>query len=311
MNSRLRLVSYWSNAMIVQGRTGIASVAIQLRILRKSLEEADQYEGETYVSTVADVCTNIRGQGVLLRQLAIAKRGVRIVDQRAERVLLICHGVELMRASSVLVETAGELEMSSQRLGARGKRQPPYVDTSLHQLTTEAILRHEEFARSRGVRLVLSRPIAGDRICVIRSDVRRAIGNLIHNAIKYSWGRKVDADYALVSCTVATDAQNALLTVQNRGVAITRNEIESGSLFEMFRRGAQSGDRGRTGTGIGLADSYEVAQAHDGSLTITSEAEGDWDLGGDDSSGPYVTTATLYLPLNQRSSGGGNGGKTQ
>jgi PAS domain S-box-containing protein len=130
---------------------------------------------------------------------------------------------------------------------------------------------------------------------VSRREVTRALSNLVHNAIKYSWRREDDKTWIGVSVTI-NDRAHAVVAIENWGVPIPREEIARGLVFRLGFRGRLSSDRGRVGTGVGLADSLRVAQAHGGDLRITSRPASP-STDADDYSAPFITTAYFELPL--------------
>jgi signal transduction histidine kinase len=89
-----------------------------------------------------------------------------------------------------------------------------------------------------------------------------ALRQLVDNAIKYSPS----------SSTIQIDAAvEAALTisVRNSGSFVPAAELDR--LFERFYRGSTA--RHVPGTGIGLSIVQEIARAHGGSLTVTSQPD--------------------------------------
>jgi signal transduction histidine kinase len=103
------------------------------------------------------------------------------------------------------------------------------------------------------------------RPCV-RADpdaLGQAVSNLLDNAIRYS-GEARD-----VQVTVGTDNGSAIVTVEDHGVGIPREEI--GRVFDRFYRGRGELPRSIRGSGLGLALVKEIVEAHGGSVDATSE----------------------------------------
>lgn len=116
-------------------------------------------------------------------------------------------------------------------------------------------------------------------LCIDAKRVGQIVGNLLHNACKYTpAGGRI-----AVSCTVVEAAarQWAVVQVKDNGPGIARAHQER--IFEFFYRSPEQ-RRIHQGMGIGLALSRQLAEAHNGQLTVTS-APG---LGA---------TFTLWLPL--------------
>jgi signal transduction histidine kinase len=127
-----------------------------------------------------------------------------------------------------------------------------------------------------------------------RGAVGRAIVNVLHNAIKYSWQR--ENDRTAIQVAVRADHQFAIVSVENWGVPIPKDEIETGLVFELGYRGRLASDGGRVGTGVGLSDSLRVAHDHDGSLEIQSKPA-QAQQSQTDYHQPFVTIVSLRLAL--------------
>jgi signal transduction histidine kinase len=120
----------------------------------------------------------------------------------------------------------------------------------------------------------------------------RALLNILHNAIKYSWERRSPAK-AFVLIEGWRDQHWVFLKVENWGVPITDKELQQGLIFKVGYRGINSSDRRRPGTGLGLYDTLKVIENHKGEMTISSDPS----LGNakDDYSNPFVTRVNLKL----------------
>ena len=98
--------------------------------------------------------------------------------------------------------------------------------------------------------------VSGDR-----DDLRRAVWNLVDNALKYTRTGRIDLRLH------ATDGV-AELAVHDTGIGIAANHAEH--VFDRFWRAP--GVRGTAGSGLGLAITKWVAQAHDGTVAVESAA---------------------------------------
>jgi signal transduction histidine kinase len=92
--------------------------------------------------------------------------------------------------------------------------------------------------------------------------IRRAVENLVNNAIKYG------APDAPVRVTVSTTLERIQVLVHNQGEPIAPEDSES--IFQLYRR---AGSRGPgSGWGVGLPYVRRVAEAHGGSVLMSSSA---------------------------------------
>jgi PAS domain S-box-containing protein len=96
--------------------------------------------------------------------------------------------------------------------------------------------------------------------------LRRALDNLIGNAIKYS--PHGGAIVVTVGQQARTDGRWAVLTVCDEGVGIPADDLPH--VFERYHRGSNVGTK-TGGNGIGLAGVRQIVQQHGGAVTATSE----------------------------------------
>lgn len=119
----------------------------------------------------------------------------------------------------------------------------------------------EAWAEERGVLLKLegsAPPVYGDRLML-----RRALSNLISNAIRYTTpGQPITVTLAMMTNTV-------LVTIENPGTEIPPEHIPR--LFDRFYRVDPSRHRKINEAGLGLAIVKSIIDAHGGSITTTSE----------------------------------------
>ena len=89
----------------------------------------------------------------------------------------------------------------------------------------------------------------------------------MHNAIVHNL-----PDHGTVRVTTAVGAASVTLTVENSGEELTTELVAT--LAEPFQRGRERTRTNHTGAGLGLAIVKSIAQAHDGTLTLTPRAGG-------------------------------------
>ena len=91
--------------------------------------------------------------------------------------------------------------------------------------------------------------------------------NLVHNAIVHNL-----AEHGSVHVNTATRPESVTLTVENTGEALTPQLVST--VTEPFQRGTARLHADHAGVGLGLAIVKSIAQAHDGTLTLTPRAVG-------------------------------------
>ncbi len=93
--------------------------------------------------------------------------------------------------------------------------------------------------------------------------LRRAVWNLLDNAVKYS------PDCGTVWVDLKRENGRATIAVRDEGLGIPAGELES--VFEKFVRGSSANGRGTKGTGIGLAMVRHIVEAHGGEVGVESQ----------------------------------------
>ncbi len=138
---------------------------------------------------------------------------------------------------------------------------PPRERVDLEPLVMEAFEIGVRLAHGRGVavRLEEAAPAAvtGDG-----GALRRALLNLVENAVKYTPG----GGAVTLSLTVADG--RARVGVSDTGIGMAPEEIAQ--IFEPFVRLDNARARDTGGSGLGLAIARSIARAHNGDVTVTS-----------------------------------------
>jgi two-component system, OmpR family, sensor histidine kinase VanS len=137
------------------------------------------------------------------------------------------------------------------------------VDLSLvAEQATETLL---PLAERRGVTIETS----GDVTAAVGSPalLLQLTTNLVHNAIVHNL-----PDDGTVWVTTGAHPDGVLLTVENTGEQLTPQLVAT--LAEPFQRGTERIRSDQAGVGLGLAIAKSIAQAHDGTLTLTPRSTG-------------------------------------
>ena len=140
---------------------------------------------------------------------------------------------------------------------------PERVDLSLiAEEATEALL---ALAEHRGITMETS----GDRTPCLGSHalLLQMTTNLVHNAIVHNLPHQ-----GTVWLSTSAEANAMALTVENTGEELSPQLVSA--LVEPFQRGTERIRNDHAGVGLGLAIVTTIAQAHDGSLTLTPRATG-------------------------------------
>jgi two-component system, OmpR family, sensor histidine kinase VanS len=157
-----------------------------------------------------------------------------------------------------LTEALLLLSRADQRSFAR-----EHVDLSLiAEEATETLL---PLAEERGVTIETSTdmtPTLGSHALLLQMTT-----NLVHNAIVHNL-----PEPGSVWVTTSAHPESVVLTVENTGEKLTPQLVAT--LAEPFQRGSKRIRTDHGGVGLGLAIVKSIAQAHDGTLTLTPRAAG-------------------------------------
>ncbi len=138
-----------------------------------------------------------------------------------------------------------------------------HVDLSLiAEEATETLL---PLAEKRGVTIETSgemTPTIGSPALLLQMAT-----NLVHNAIVHNL-----PEQGAVCVTTSVQPESVVLTVENTGEKLTPQVVST--LDEPFQRGSKRIRTDHAGVGLGLAIVKSIAQAHDGTLTLTPRAAG-------------------------------------
>ncbi|MDD5336650.1 MAG: heavy metal sensor histidine kinase [Rhodoferax sp.] len=130
---------------------------------------------------------------------------------------------------------------------------------------------YDAVAEEKGLRLSLQ----GDgQVSADRLMLRRALGNLLSNAVRHSSANTT------VQVTVSSSPEAVSISMKNTGEPIPQEYLER--VFDRFFRVDPSRQRSSEGTGLGLAITKSIVLAHGGTISVASN--------------DHLTTFTLQLP---------------
>ncbi len=194
----------------------------------------------------------IRNGAHLLRQLIPR-------DERVARVLEI-----IDRQIAHIVRLVDEL-LDASRI-ARGKvvLQKEWLDLRLMARDVYEDFK-PDFDHAR-IAFHLGLPPAGVWVHGDRTRLAQCLGNLLHNALKFT---PADGNVALV---LTVEGELARLEVRDDGPGIDPGLLPT--LFEPFSQGPQPLDRGQGGLGLGLALVKGLTELHGGTVSAHSDGPG-------------------------------------
>jgi signal transduction histidine kinase len=171
-------------------------------------------------------------------------------------------GLERSKAAAVrLRDTIDELLVDARGQARVIDRRPANLAAIVHELVDEA----QPLAAAKNVGMVST---GADTVpCALdEPTVRRAVANLLDNAIKHA------PEGSAVEVEVGATSDEATIVVTDHGPGVPAHQQER--IFERFWRGSSNDRSGPDspggGTGLGLTIARHIARAHGGELSITS-----------------------------------------
>jgi two-component system sensor histidine kinase BaeS len=233
----------------VVGRDEVARLGHAFNAMAESIQHHD-FQRKAMVSDVAHELrtplANIKGY------LVASEDGVVPLDR------------ELV---SSLLEEAGLLErlvvdLQDLALADAGKLRVHPELRDLSELAQQVVAAHRPAADAAGVTLIAE--ASGPAPAVVDyARIRQAVGNLVSNAIRFT-----PADGKVV-VGVRRVGNGYDLTVVDNGSGIEAEHLPH--LFDRFYRAEHSRSRATGGSGLGLAITKHLVEAHDGTVSVTSE----------------------------------------
>lgn len=235
----------------------------------------------------------IKDCGTLIQSRKFPREGVVVVRSAAQELVRISNLISLHRMRDAIIEMDHHVRALREFVTTNTREREAKEVLQISLLVRQVRDNLEEYARSR--RIQIRTEIQDAKVKIERREVVRGLTDLLHNAIKYSWSRdRNKMPWITIRTSVVGD--QVYVEFENWGVAIKKEEIKEDLIFKIGYRGIHSGDRGRVGTGIGLADARRVARAHRGDVVVSSQPAVATHA-DDDYNNPFITTVTMKLPL--------------
>jgi len=241
---------------------GLAAIGLfaifALRLLRRiedqneELQLADVAKNE-FISTVShELRTPLTSMHGFV-ELLLDESGDPLTEEQRDFLATVQRGsIRLERLVNDLLLTA---QLRAGRLDIRK------TNADLVEIARQSVESAQAHAGQKALQLSLA---ASSHSIQIDADVVRlgqAVDNLVSNAIKFT------PEGGSVEVALAHDGARATLTVADTGMGMTSADIER--LFEPFFRTASA--KQIQGTGLGLPIVKAIVEAHDGTITVTSQ----------------------------------------
>jgi len=236
---------------------------------REALRLSDQHKSEFLGALSHEVRNPLAAIRTGLWVLGRTEPG----GERAQRVMAV-----IERQTEQLTRLTDDL-LDLTRV-SRGKIRLRPEPLDLNEVVLSTAEDHREMFEDSGVELQVVTEVRPVRLFADPTRVKQMIGNLLHNAAKFTpRGGK-----AVVSLGRAD--RDAVLMVRDTGVGISAEALPH--LFEPFVQCERTVDRSAGGLGLGLALVKGLAEQHGGGISVHSDGVG------------QGTTFVLRLPLDRR-----------
>jgi PAS domain S-box-containing protein len=228
----------------------LAEQALQLRAQNQSLLALDRLKDEFIGLVSHEIRTplaSIIGYAELLRE-DIGGPGAGLCAEVIER------------NARRLQHLVGDLLFLSQIQS--GKMVMEFRDADLAGLAASAVEELRPEAQRKHIDLALSAaevpPLAVDPM-----RIAQVLGNLLSNAVKFT------PDGGTVKIRLSSDSGQAVLAVSDTGIGIPAADRDR--IFERFFRTATATRHAIQGTGLGLAVTKAIVEAHHGTIAVDSD----------------------------------------
>lgn len=131
-------------------------------------------------------------------------------------------------------------------------------------------------AQAKSIKVIFDEPEQGAWVSAAPQLLKRALANLIDNAIKYSSAN------TSITCLVSQSAHSVIIKIQDQGWGMPAEALDS--IFQPFKRIDNQQENAPTGSGLGLAFVHAVVLRHFGEIHVESQLH-------------VGTTFTISLPL--------------
>ena len=169
-------------------------------------------------------------------------------------------GAQIQRISR-LADDVGQVSAAEE-----GRLELVIEPTDPVDVVEDAVLAARESYDRKHVQLVtrLGHPL--QHVAVDRARIQQVLANLLSNALRHT------PNGGRVTVSASSGADGTTIEVSDSGEGIAPEHLPH--IFERFYRADEARDRDRGGTGVGLAISRAIAEAHGGRLSASSEGPG-------------------------------------
>ncbi|MFC6442063.1 Cu(+)/Ag(+) sensor histidine kinase [Paenalcaligenes hermetiae] len=195
-----------------------------------------------------------------------------ITNLKTQTEVALSHARSVEQYQEILYSNLEEYERMAKMIGDMlflAQADNKLLKPELVEIDLEAEMRilfdyFSAWAEEKNVLLVLK----GEQVWMVgdRLMMRRALSNLVSNAIRYTPAG------SNVSATLSVDGERAKICIWNAGEPIPSEHLAH--IFDRFYRPDASRQRSSEGAGLGLAITKSIIEAHGGKISVQSNEKG-------------------------------------
>ncbi len=236
----------------------------------KDMTEALYYRMDTIERFAADVAHELKNPLTSMRSAVETLPIARTPDDQKKLMAIIQHDVRRLDRLITDISDASRLDAEL----AREDLEPFDLSVLLETVTDVARETQTEDGRVHIV-LTVKRGRFGKDAFIIRghdSRMGQVVSNLLDNAISFS------PDGGTVRMTAARNAARIVLIVEDDGPGIPEGQADR--IFERFYTDRPDGEEFGQNSGLGLAISRQIVEAHRGTITAENRIGADGEIAG-------------------------------
>ncbi|MDN5216165.1 ATP-binding protein [Fulvivirgaceae bacterium BMA12] len=236
---------------IVAERTQEVNVQTkQLKIQKEKLQELDQTKSRFFANISHEFRTPLTLiLGILEDKIA---QNLSSQDQR-DFDIMHRNAQRLQRLINQLLDLS-KLEAGSLKLEVTSQ--------NIYEFLSAVVSSFNSHAHQRGINFSVQIPSESLSAYFDQDKVEKIIYNLLSNAFKFT------PDGGKITMRASTDGKDIILSVQDNGPGMTRDQLQR--IFDRFYQIDDAQTRENEGTGIGLALTKELTALHHGQIYVES-----------------------------------------
>ena len=229
--------------------------------LRKELEEKNKElaklndEKNKLLGIAAHDLRNPLGNIMLLSQFLIDEIGEIIPEENKEFMVMIQNSSEYMLGLINNLLDVSKIESGNLKLNL--------TKEDINKVIKTVVQLNQRTLDKKGITLDFVSDTSQIMLDIDKLQMEQVLNNLLSNAIKFSY-----PDSKISILLDGSNDENISISVTDQGQGIPENEIDK--LFKFFSRTSVQSTAGEHSTGLGLAITKKIVDAHGGNITVQS-----------------------------------------